>query len=199
MRRTKPKPAPGGKRARTRAALIDAAAYIVGQKGFERTSLEDVAARASMTRGAIYGNFKNREDLFLALAQTYWRPVAPPLTPGASFHQKMRELGQALVATLPERRARAVAAASFQLFALTNKTLRARLAKVNGEVYRLAANHVAQTTRAGELPMPPDKLVRALHALTDGLTFLHALTPDLVDEGVILAAFEAMAGDKSPK
>ena len=81
----------GGKRARTRAALIEAAARLVAKKGFDATTLDNVAAEAGMTRGAIYGNFKNREDLFLAVAQTYWSPLAPPLTPGASFRRQMRE------------------------------------------------------------------------------------------------------------
>jgi len=187
----------GGKRARTRASLIAAAARLVGKKGFERTSLEDIAAEAAMTRGAIYGNFKNREELFLAVAQTYWAPLAPPLTAGASFRQQMRELGTALVATLPGRRSRAVGAASFQLFALTNKRLRARLAKTNADAYRIAAKRVTENARLDELPLPPDQLVRVLHAMIDGLTFLHALTPDLVDEDVVLAAFEALAGGRS--
>ena len=105
----------------------------------------------------------------------------------------MRELGKALVATLPERRARAVGATSFQLFALTNKNVRARLAKANAELYKLAVKRVMETARRDELPLSPDKLVRVLHALTDGLTFLHVLTPDLIDEDVIVDAFEALA------
>ena len=51
----------GDKRARTRARLVQAAAAAIGEKGFERTSLEDVAQRAGMTRGAIYGNFDSRD------------------------------------------------------------------------------------------------------------------------------------------
>jgi len=182
-----------GKRQRTRAALIQAAARMVGEKGFERTSLEEVAACAGMTRGSIYGNFKNREDLFLAVAQTYWKPVAPSVTPYAPFRQQMRELADAVIATLPQRRATAVGAASFQAFALSHKALRTRLAKANAEIYSQAVKHVAATARADELPMSPQTLVRVLHALTDGLTFLHALTPNEIDDAVIRAAFEAVA------
>ena len=36
----------GGKRARTRAMLIEAAAAVIGEKGFDRASLEEIAARA---------------------------------------------------------------------------------------------------------------------------------------------------------
>ena len=43
----------GDKRERTRAALLAAARSLIREKGYERTTLEDVATRAGMTTGAI--------------------------------------------------------------------------------------------------------------------------------------------------
>jgi hypothetical protein len=40
--------------------------------------------------------------------------------------------------------------------------------------------------------MTPELFVRVMHAVVDGLMFLHALTPDLIDEGVVRAAFLLM-------
>ena len=74
-----------GKRARTRKRLIEAAAAVIGEKGFDRASLEDIAALAGMTRGAVYGNFKNKEELFLALIETQWKPIVPPLRAGGEL------------------------------------------------------------------------------------------------------------------
>ena len=74
--RRKPK---GDKRDRTRAALLEAARALVREKGYERTTLEEVAARAGMTTGAIYGNFKNRDELFIALGHAYWTPFKPDI------------------------------------------------------------------------------------------------------------------------
>src|SRR3954469_8864602 len=85
--RGKPK---GDKRERTRAALLEAARALIREKGYERTTLEEVAARAGMTTGAIYGNFKNRDDLFIALGQKYWAPIRPKIAPGATFAEAMR-------------------------------------------------------------------------------------------------------------
>lgn len=189
--------AKGDKRERTRTALIKAAAELVGERGFERTSLDAVAAHAGMTRGAIYGNFRDREALFLAVAETYWAPIAPRVTPHAPFAVQMQELAEAVLAALPARAGRAAGAASFQVFALTNKKLRTRLAKANAEIYAQAAAHVRRTARLKELPADPLTLVKILHALTDGLTFLHALSPDLVDDKVVIAAFEAIAHGKA--
>ena len=59
----------GNKRARTRATLLEAARALIQEKGYERTTLQDVARRAGMTSSAIYGNFKNRDELFMALAE----------------------------------------------------------------------------------------------------------------------------------
>ena len=79
-RRSAPK---GDKRQRTRAALLEAARELIRDRGYERTTLEEVASRAGMTTGAIYGNFKNRDELFIALGEAYWAPVRPRITPGA--------------------------------------------------------------------------------------------------------------------
>src|SRR5215470_8398935 len=90
--RGKPK---GDKRERTRAALLEAARALVRERGYERTTLERVAKRAGMTTGAIYGNFKNRDELFIALGQAYWPPVAPKISPGATFAEAMHAIAKA--------------------------------------------------------------------------------------------------------
>src|SRR6187551_3705292 len=90
--RRKPK---GDKRDRTRATLLEAARAIVREKGHARTTLAAVARRAGMTTGAIYGNFKNREELFIALGQTYWPPIKPRVAPGATFAEAMRAMAAA--------------------------------------------------------------------------------------------------------
>ncbi|GGX91794.1 TetR family transcriptional regulator [Litchfieldella qijiaojingensis] len=53
--------------AATREALLDAAEEVFYEKGVARTSLEEIARHAGMTRGAVYWHFKNKADLFMAL------------------------------------------------------------------------------------------------------------------------------------
>ena len=43
------------------------------------------------------------------------------------------------------------------------------------------------------LPMPPEVMVRVLHALVEGLVLHRLLTPDLVPDEVFYAAFAALA------
>jgi hypothetical protein len=41
--------------------------------------------------------------------------------------------------------------------------------------------------------MPADVLVRVLHSLMEGLTFQMLLTPELITDDVVYAAFKALA------
>src|SRR2546421_6018513 len=51
----------------TRRYLLDAAAIVFTQRGFHGSTLDAVAAAAGFTKGAVYSNFKSKDDLFLAL------------------------------------------------------------------------------------------------------------------------------------
>ncbi|MEA3063085.1 MAG: hypothetical protein QOJ94_2866 [Sphingomonadales bacterium] len=182
------------KRERTRRALVRAAAELIGERGYERTSLEAVAARAGLSRGAIYGNFADRDALFMAVAESLWQPVAPAFPPGASLAETMAILGRAVAAEAAARRERAVGALSFQLYALTHEPMRRRLIEANRGLYRAAAERVLADHPEARLPMPAEAFVKTLHALIEGLMLLHFLTPELVTEDVIAAAFAGFAG-----
>jgi TetR/AcrR family acrAB operon transcriptional repressor len=53
--------------AQTRNAILDAASICFNHKGVSRTSLEEIAAFAGMTRGAVYWHFDDKDALFNAL------------------------------------------------------------------------------------------------------------------------------------
>ena len=55
------------KRAETRAALMHAARDVFGRRGYHGASLEEIAAEAGFSTGALYYNFASKEVLFLAL------------------------------------------------------------------------------------------------------------------------------------
>jgi TetR/AcrR family acrAB operon transcriptional repressor len=59
----------------TRNHILDMAERVFLEKGVSRTSLDDVAASAGVTRGAIYWHFKNKADLFDALMQRTSLPL----------------------------------------------------------------------------------------------------------------------------
>jgi hypothetical protein len=46
--------------------------------------------------------------------------------------------------------------------------------------------------------MAPDRLIPTLQALSDGLTYLRFLMPELITEKVIVSAFDTLAGSGAP-
>jgi len=57
------------RRARTRTALVEAAARGLSRHGYSNLVLERVAADAGYTRGALYHQFAGKEDLALAVVE----------------------------------------------------------------------------------------------------------------------------------
>ena len=180
------------KRDRTRAALIDAAAVVIGEKGYDRTTLEEVAARAGMSRGAIYGNFTDKEELLLAVIERHWQPVLPKFETGASLKRQMQLLGKAVAAAAKARLPQAGAACAFQLYAVTHGEMRERMTAENAAIYKAAAKGFKQLVPERELPMPAEQFVKVLDAVTTGLLFTYFQTPTLLPEAVFVAAFEAL-------
>jgi AcrR family transcriptional regulator len=188
--RRKPK---GDKRDRTRAALLEAARALIREKGYERTTLEDVALRAGMTTGAIYGNFRNRAELFVALGHAYWAPIVPRIEPGASLAAIMRAFAEATLAAIPDRTTAAVGRLTGLAYALTNPELRAQVQEITAGSYDFGAEWLRSIAKEDELPMPAEQMVRVIHALTEGLVLQRILTPDLCPDEVFFSAFAALA------
>lgn len=65
--------------ARTRSALLESAARGLSRYGYGNLKLEQVAREAGYTRGALYHQFKDKEDLALAVLdwvnETWWPEV----------------------------------------------------------------------------------------------------------------------------
>lgn len=59
---------------RTRNTILDAAEEIFFERGVTRTSLEQIAAAAKVTRGAIYWHFKDKRDLCESMANRVLLP-----------------------------------------------------------------------------------------------------------------------------
>ena len=76
------RPTQAERRARSRGALLESAARGLSRHGYGNLVLEDVAREAGYTRGALYHQFKDKEDLALAVIewvnQSWMREVGGP-------------------------------------------------------------------------------------------------------------------------
>jgi AcrR family transcriptional regulator len=59
------------RKARTRSALLDAAARVYAHHGIDGATLDQVAEEAGYTKGAVYAHFGSKDNLLLALVEEY--------------------------------------------------------------------------------------------------------------------------------
>src|SRR5258706_6671270 len=93
------------RRQQTRDVLIAAATDVFARRGFEGASLEEIADTAGFTRGAIYKNFTDKEDLFFAVTERFnervigaFRAIAPTGTAGSDWDvSKLADMWRASV------------------------------------------------------------------------------------------------------
>ena len=60
----------------TRLALLSAARELFGEQGYAATSIEEVAARAGVTKGAVYHHFGGKAELFQDVYEQVMREVS---------------------------------------------------------------------------------------------------------------------------
>lgn len=182
----------GGKRDRTKAKLIETAWAIVQEKGFAAASLDEIAARAGMTKGAIYSNFGGKADLMFAAVSSNTRRIAPPFTPGGSLKQHLHEFAEALAAELPGAAGRARLAHEFEIYVLSEPELRGRIAALYERAVAETAEQLRQA-HSGTLNMGAKDLAWACQALGLGYVHQSLLTPGSITKTEVLAGFEALA------
>lgn len=99
---------PPTKSERTRRRIIEKAAPLINKKGIAGTSIADLAEATGLTKGSIYGNFKNKDALVLAvydynietLNRVFARELAGGQTPAeklAAYPRIFRKLYSRLV------------------------------------------------------------------------------------------------------
>jgi AcrR family transcriptional regulator len=78
-----------------RQAILDAAAAVFQENGFERTSMEDIRKRAAFSKATLYSYFPSKDELFmeivLAAVESQFQATLDALDPS------YEDIGQALV------------------------------------------------------------------------------------------------------
>ncbi|MBI4030700.1 MAG: TetR family transcriptional regulator, partial [Proteobacteria bacterium] len=58
----------------TREDILDAAVCLFSERGIQTTTLDEIASKVGVTRGAVYWHFENKMDIFDALHERLHRP-----------------------------------------------------------------------------------------------------------------------------
>jgi AcrR family transcriptional regulator len=184
---------PERRRQQTRNHLLEAAARVFAERGFHGATMDEVAAAAGFTKGAVYSNFKNKEDLFLALFD---------LRAEQEFEEVQKALAERSGLADPDATERDVALTSrlifgspefhllsleFTLYAARNEDARRKLA----ERQRAATQTLVDLLQAqvGELgadyELSADDVVTLQLSLFNGIGLRHLIDPETVNDKTI--------------
>lgn len=64
------------KKQQTRKAILQAAVRLFGARGYEQTSITDLAREAGIGKGTVYSYFRNKSEIFLAFCEEQLETVA---------------------------------------------------------------------------------------------------------------------------
>jgi len=185
------KPALSAKRQRTRAALIEATAALVAERGLAAVSLDDIAARAGVTKGAIYSNFRGKAELLWEAVDRRRLHLDAAIAPGDA-RTTARNVARALMAQFPQAEQEAAFYGELRAYVRTDPEMRAQQAAQQTAQF----DELARRLTAGfgdDLAISPRTLALSVQALLLGFVEQWERTPSEVTEDVIAAAFETLA------
>jgi AcrR family transcriptional regulator len=186
---------PERRRRQTRDHLLEAAAQVLAERGFHGASLDEVAAAAGFTKGAVYSNFKNKEDLFLALLEeAYTRQMSAlkptiensEIPPEARLGDFVRVI-RGEMDLVPNMGALYL---EFHVYALRNPTARARLNELENEDIQAIAGIIQgeRTRRAIETNETAERTARIIVALFRGISMMRTANPEEAGEELLQSA-----------
>jgi AcrR family transcriptional regulator len=196
------------RREETRAQVLAAAARVFAKHGFHATSLEAIADEAGFSRGAVYYNFADKEELFLELLDRRCAERAQDLRAffadadadadadddvEATSRQAQVAAQRALDAMTGDPEWRALYM-EFLAHAARDPAFRRAFARRTDQMRGALEDVVVERTRpvADSLGMEPEQLAVVIDALGTGLWANHmlhgarAVPPDLFSKALAL-------------
>jgi AcrR family transcriptional regulator len=186
------------RQARTRELLMESAATVAARRGIERATLDEVAERAGFTKGAVYANFSNKEELFLAMLDAHFEARLEELdrivSTEADPDTQAREAAQGLMRMLDAQPESHRLFFEFAVYAARNEGFREQLvARYRSLRERLADLLSERVERLGIDPVvPPAEVAAMAFAMANGMALERLLEPEAVPDalfGEMMATF----------
>ena len=176
-------------REEVRRRILAAATEVFLERGFGGASVDEIAAAAGFSKGAVYSNFEDKDALFLALVdeEFAWRldQLRAALEDAPDDpHAGAEVAGRSMIRALAAHQDLHVLFSEFRVHADRSPDTRRRFAQRRSEIRTTLAETVAAyADRAGvQLTMPPDHLATVLLALTNGLALERLGQPEAVPD-----------------
>ena len=183
---------------RTRESLLDAAASVLGKRGFANASVGEIAAAAGYTVGAVYSNFGNKQDLLLALVERESQRVGAEIVAAAGTAAdapgKLRKGAAAWVSFLDREQDLFAVFMEFWAVAARDPELRRRNAELWGavrtELGALVERHAEAEGKT--LALPAEQIGAAVMALGDGLAIQRLEAPKAIPKDLLGDLLDAL-------
>jgi AcrR family transcriptional regulator len=200
------RPRRGERRLITRAQLLDAAERVFARDGLRGASVDTIALEAGYSTGAVYSNFKGKEDLFLTLVEERIDPrlanVYEALEAELAAGVPPLEAARRFVSTLRGERDAFLLLIDFWGQAVRDPTAAARFADRHARLRAVVGRllDAAIPERDTEPRLPTDQLATTLIALGNGFAIDLLADPDAVPDDLFGHAIGALVqGSRAPQ
>jgi len=193
------------KKAQTRQRLLDAAAVVFARKGLGAASLDEIAAEAGLTKGAVYSNFANKEELVLAVldqrSHERSRATIDHVDLSGDARVEARRAGDLFVQMEKQEAWLIQLWLEALSYATRNPEFGSRMAAGQRTALTDMAEIIELTVKEFDvaLPMPPFEMAVFFNALVNGLIIETMLNPDIVPDDflgrAIAMVFDAAASE----
>jgi AcrR family transcriptional regulator len=192
----------------TRRCLLDAAGRVFARRGLAQASVDEIAADAGFTKGAVYANFGSKDELFLEMLD-------------AMFALRLEEMDRALSTDEPPEAQARVAARDFidhlamdpewgRLFfeaglqASRDQAFRVKLVSRYAAMRERMAEILRRRAEAGGFDpgVPFDQLATMVFAMANGVGFERLVEPEAVPDDLfstMLELFTLGAANRAPR
>jgi len=185
---------------RTRQQLVAAAAKVFARRGYHRATVDEIASEAGFTIGALYSNFKTKEELFLAIADRQVASRVAEISAIADAATGDREAGEAAAEQL-----RSFLEADpdwpllfyeFWSLSVRNPELGDALAERRDAIRDALADTLQRVAKhlGFKLRFPAPVLATAIAASLNGLAFEQTADPDALPDEIFAEFVTAVLG-----
>ncbi len=182
----------------TRESLITAATALFARRGYDATSVDEIAEKAGVTHGAVYSNFGGKEELLRAVLERagptlHWTGFADAATP---YPQRLRGYAQYLTREWKTIRETVLLAAELEIQATRNPKLKAGLAAYLNAVANRDGPAFDAAAQAEGIEAAIDGRTFSLLSMATihGLLRLRTVVPELIDEQTLGDSLLMIAG-----
>ena len=185
-------------RDQTRTRLLDAAEKVFVERGFHAASVDEVAEEAGYSKGAVYSNFENKDELFLAVLErrvdSRALAVGDLVPDDKPITEQAEQAGDAFLEVFLQQSQWSLLLMEFATYAARHPKLREQFALRNRRMRDAMAKLIEHHLGALGLQstMSSADLATVLFALGDGFIMTKLIDPDDIHDDLFGQALVLM-------